>query len=296
MKSYTAGYVLSKHLAALKRQQNLTIEAISLKQKWEKAYEFTFPLLTVKQQKIAAATNKNLLINAIIALNEWFLPGDHNHLLYRKYFIRKWIQDFIKEQKIDHLVILGAGLDPLAYTFDMFPAKISFVDHPDMIDDLKHLYQKLGDKKGTSHCTTYFYGIDLNDKFATTHLFDKLAKDNANYLFVTEGLIDYLLYESAINVLTQIDKHLQSGTSHWISTLFCLNDMPGFESWLFQKAVESVGESINWKYSKNSFLSYLSASTLNKLHLYNHKELTTVASNDIKMNKNTMNGFYLLKC
>jgi hypothetical protein len=296
LKSYTAGYVLSKHLAALKRQCNQSLEAKSLKYKWEKAYELSFPLLSRKQQKIAGASHKNLLINTAIALNEWFLPGDHNHLLCRKYFIRKWIQSYIEHQKIDHLVILGAGLDPLVYTLDEYPAKISFVDHPDMIGYSEHLYQNLLAQEKFNSSTTFFHGIDLNDSVETTNFFANIAKDSSNLLFITEGLIDYLLPGSAINLLKQIDKYVQVGNNHWIGTLFCLTEMPRFESWVFLKAVESVGESIKWKYSKNNFLAYLSTSTQNKMRLYNHNELNLEACINIRMNMNTMNGFYLFTC
>lgn len=296
MKSYTAGYVLSKHLAALKRLRIVSNEGKALLDLWESAYANSFPLLTSTQQKIASAAANNWFINTTIALNELMLPGDHNHLICRKYYIRKWIEESIATHQVDHLVFLGAGLDPILFTLSELPKNVSLIDHPDMIGSAKKLYEKFTFKSHSPSSKLNYLGVNLNNIDATNKLFESVFKDASKTLFITEGLIDYLSAESAKNLLSHLNKKILAKDNKWFGTLFCLKEMSIIEYWVFKLAVKSIGESINWVYSKNEFEDTLSPENTSKMHILGHCELYKNASIDIQMNKKIMNGFYLFKC
>lgn len=292
MKSYTAGYVLSKHLAALKRLKDLSLDERNLQLEWEKAYKLIVPFLSEKQRQIALATSKNRFINSVIAVNEFFLPGDHNHLLCRKYYIREWIQEAISTEGINHLVIVGVGFDPLIFTLKKLPSKLTLIDHPEMLDEARLIY----DMHIVNDIEIEFIELDLNDKIETQSYFHQLKKISSNRLFLTEGVLDYLNPNSAKNLIQLIDQHLQEFDSKWISTLFCLKDMPLLQAMVFKHAVKWVGESINWIYSMQDFKNNLSSRALNSCILLNHSVLVENACFNIKMNEKLMNGFHLLKC
>lgn len=292
MKSYTAGYILSKHLAALKRQDKLSPDEQFFKKIWEKAYAYTLPLLNKKQKQIANSSSNNLLINTLIALNEWFLPGDHNHLLCRKYFIREWLLTYLAAGDVDHLVILGAGLDPLLYTLPTLPKKVTLVDHPDMIQDIKVLYKNLN----IVNSSFYIKSTNLNNDSEINIFFDNICDKTSNILFITEGLLDYLNPGSSSLIISRISQIIENQQNHWLGTLFCLNEMTWLERFSFTKAIESVGESIKWLYSQQDFKKFLTHITKEKMVIYSHSELIKISDQKLEMNRNRMNGFYLFKC
>lgn len=283
---------MSKHLAAQKRLRKLSSVELVFNKVWEKAYKHTLPLLNIKQRRIAESASNNLLINMLITLNEWFLPGDHNHLLTRKYFIRKWLLAYQTVREVDHLVILGAGLDPLLYTLPELPKKITLVDHPDMIQDVECLYKSIHNDKSTV-CFSY---TDLNNKDKIGLFFDQIYDENSKFLFITEGVLDYLNPSNCSLIITQISNIMEQQQSHWIGTLFCLNEMNWLERLSFTKAIEIVGESIKWRYSLEDFKKLLTPTVRDNIAIYNHSDLLKNSSQKLEMNQNRMNGFYMFKC
>lgn len=284
MISKTAGYVCSKHYASLKRLK-------STQEHWLKAYKEIEELFEPTQKRLFSIKKHPIFAELAFQANELFLPGDHNHLLIRKFFIRKWIMDHLHDHSIDTICVVGSGYDPILYTLNDLPKKVILIDHPDMLSIQQNIYSNLGQSINVE-----FKSLDLLNAHDLIR-FDTLCSSLQSTLFITEGLIDYLNPISNYQIIMSIMQTIRSNNNKWISTLFCLPEMKRLYRCSFKMAIKWVGEQIKWEYRLDDFkqLLFKIDGKIN-VHIFDVDTLNNELPEKFKVNENKMNAFYLMRC
>lgn len=284
MISKTASFVCSKHYAALKRLPQTD-------QKWIKAYQLIQPLFSSFQKNIFSLKKHYFIHNIAFYLNEFFLGGDYNHLILRKHFIRKWIQESIDNGAIDTLCIIGSGYDPLVYTLDNLPKNLILIDRPDMLFIQKKVHETIQHK-----LSIHYLSLDLNDPDSLLVLHNQL-KEYQKTLFLTEGLLDYLEEPSAKSLIHFILGKCTNHKSQWISTAFCLPEMSTLNQFSFRNTLRAIGENLQWEYTIEQLVQLLEVFHLkDSTYICDVTELMQMIPDRYKVNEKKMNGFYLIRC
>jgi methyltransferase (TIGR00027 family) len=150
-------------------------------------------------------------------------------MIVRTYILDDLIQRVIREQAIDVVVNLAAGLDSRPYRFALESSlRWIEVDLP-----ATTAYKEEALKGETPHCRLERVTVDLTDVNARARFFTTVNQESQHVLVITEGLLAYLKPEQVI-ALAQ-DLHAQ----------------PRFERWLIDLAGPGVLEWIQKKWGKS---------------------------------------------
>ena len=150
-------------------------------------------------------------------------------MIVRTYILDELILREIREQKIDTVLNLAAGLDARPYRLDLDRGlRWIEVDLPGMIE-----YKQEALKDETPKCRLERVTVDLTDAEARRRYFSDVNANSNRVLVVTEGLLAYLKPEQVISLAQ--DLHAQ----------------PKFERWLIDLAGPGVLEWIQKKWGKS---------------------------------------------
>lgn len=150
-------------------------------------------------------------------------------MIVRTHLLDELIQREIREQKIDTVLNLAAGLDARPYRLDLDPElRWIEVDLPGMIE-----YKQEALKSETPKCQLQRVTVDLTNAEARRKYFGELNASSRHALVVTEGLLAYLKPEQVVGLAQ--DLHAQ----------------PKFERWLIDLAGPGVLEWIQKKWGKS---------------------------------------------
>ena len=150
-------------------------------------------------------------------------------MIVRTYILDELILREIREQKIDTVLNLAAGLDARPHRLDLDRGlRWIEVDLPGMIE-----YKQEALKDETPKCRLERVTVDLTDAEARRRYFSDVNANSNRVLVVTEGLLAYLKPEQVISLAQ--DLHAQ----------------PKFERWLIDLAGPGVLEWIQKKWGKS---------------------------------------------
>lgn len=271
--SWTAALISFKHIMLIRRIDHNEIEYKA----WQTLHQTILPKLPKFLQLLAQFRANHLLIRLLAYLNEKVLPGDLNHILFRKKWIKQQINDYAS-LGTEKVIFLGSGFDALAY--DMaFEGKAVLVDRTlERLEDAQHLLN-----------------YDLNETSQVDALFDELQPIIAKYptLFVTEGLLDYLPDCQAVKLIQFIKQKCLKHKAVWLSTAFIRSEMPQNELKHYKMATSLVGEQLKFEYSMQK-IEELEPSE--GLQFEVASPSLTASEKKASFNSFFMNGFKMFKC
>jgi methyltransferase (TIGR00027 family) len=132
------------------------------------------------------------------------------------------ILELVREQRVDCVLNLAAGLDTRPYRMRL-PNRLRWieVDLPGILQEKAELL-----KGERPHCRMEQLTVDLVDGEARRALFDRIAKTSRQVLVLTEGLLMYLPVPAVSELATEL--HQRPAFKYWLMDLLS----PGEIAWL----------------------------------------------------------------
>ncbi|MBO6524918.1 MAG: class I SAM-dependent methyltransferase [Balneolaceae bacterium] len=232
--------------------------------------------------------NSHLLRKFFIWSEELLLPGDLMHIICRKYYMTKLVDEALKDG-IEQVVSMGAGFDHLgAYAsskgISSFELDVEFMIHEK---------QKFINASGYESDQLHFKSVGFEKKTLAESLneietFDSTKKT----LFIGEGFFDYLPLETSKEILKNIRS--LNYQNQLLTTFFSLDELNWFHRFSFTSGVSLVGESLKLPLNRAAFIELLKefSFSVDKEISYSEMEKDLVPS--IGMNQPVLKGFYIL--
>lgn len=132
-------------------------------------------------------------------------------LVLRTHIYDEIIQRLLKEETVDTVINLAAGLDSRPYRLQL-PASLRWieVDHADVI---AYKDEQLADQK--PHCRLERVALDITDHDARQDFLKDAAPEGQSVLVLTEGLLIYLYPEQVIALAADLQK--QTAIRWWLT-------------------------------------------------------------------------------
>lgn len=135
-------------------------------------------------------------------------------VVIRTHIIDQFFNKLLKDNSIDTVLNLGAGLDTRPYRLDISSSlRWIEVDFPKIID-LKNERLKSVNPK----CLLERHSIDLSVESLRDSFLDKISQESKSVLVMTEGVIPYLTNEDAKSLALSLHKH--SNFNYWITEYY----------------------------------------------------------------------------
>jgi methyltransferase (TIGR00027 family) len=144
------------------------------------------------------------------------LPAAHRNawaMIVRTFAFDEIIQRLIRQNGVDTVLNLAAGLDTRPYRLD-FPSPIKWIE-VDLEPILQYKEQKMHGEQ--PRCRLERVNLDLSDQKARKELFSRVGTSGKQVLVLTEGLMVYLTSEQAASLAA--DLHAQSTFRWWVLDL-----------------------------------------------------------------------------
>lgn len=135
-------------------------------------------------------------------------------VVIRTYIIDKFITDLVKDQNIDTVLNLGAGLDTRPYRL-LIPKDLRWieVDFPKIINTKE---EKL--KAVNPLCRLERVKLDLSIENLREEFLAKVASESKKVLVMTEGVVPYLSNEDAASLASSLHRH--PNFCYWITEYY----------------------------------------------------------------------------
>lgn len=138
--------------------------------------------------------------------SSWFLVA-------RTCILDDWIQKLIKQENIDTVLNLAAGLDARAYRLDL-PSSLHWYD-VDLPEISTHKETVL--KNESPKCDYHLIKMDLANQSERAQFFSEVARTSKKTLIVSEGFLMYLNPTQAIELAQELAQH--SAFRFWLAEL-----------------------------------------------------------------------------
>ena len=217
------------------------------------------------------------------------LPGDLMHILCRKYYVQQLIDEAL-EEGFEQIVNLGSGFDHLGAMLSSKGIPVFELDKPDMIQEK----QKFIENNGYSNKKLNFVECDVNK----TRMGEAL-KAHPNFysqkktLFVAEGFFDYLALLPSEHLLEDL-KSLNY-KNRLVSTFFSLDELNLLHETVFRSGVTMVGESLQFKITRDEFVDLLKELGFELLTEITHKQMKEDLVKKTGMKLPVLKGFYMFE-
>lgn len=254
-----------------------------------KFYEDVVTYLPKKLSWNHSALHSKVWRKFFVWWEELLLPGDLMHIISRKYYATKALQEAI-DSGFEQVVILGAGFDHNGAFFASKGISVFEIDTPKMIDHKRNLLQKYGYEYKDFHLCP----IDPNNQNIK-----ELLEENSSFnfelktVFLAEGFFDYLSLESVksvLNSITNFDSEIKL-----ISTFFDLAELKPFHRLMFKSGVTMVGETLKLPLRKKEFLNLLDEFGMVTESVIGYKEIEKDLIPKMGINLPVLSGFYIIE-
>ncbi len=233
---------------------------------------------------------KQWLRKFFIASEELLLPGDLMHIIARKYFIGRKVQQLLSGNH-SQLLVLGAGFDHLATKWSRAGIPSFEIDTPEMASIKRNFIRQHGMMNPNLHIIDYHFSTENSGiNLAQIEGLDK----SKNTVIVAEGFFDYLKLQQCRTILEDLSTFFKNRV-RLISTLFALNELSLFRRAVFRAGVQIVGEKIRFDSSKPEFKALLGESGFGQnIEMMDVDAMKTrlLVSADVSLP--VLNGFYIV--
>ena len=224
-----------------------------------------------------------------ILSEEALLPGDLMHIISRKYYITKKLDESLKNG-IEQVVIPGSGFDHLgAYVSGKgVPA---FELDTELMTDVK---QRFINQNGYQNEHLELVVCDV-----TEHRVKEELEKNSKFdpgkktLFVTEGFFDYLSPATSEEILEDI--RALNPKNQLLTTFFSLDELNLFHRFVFTSGVSLVGETLKFKLELSEFVEFLEARGYLLGSTTSHRQMKKNLISASGINLPVLKGFYIME-
>ncbi len=232
--------------------------------------------------------NSPLLRKFFIWSEELLLPGDLMHIICRKYYMTRLVNEAI-ENGIEQVVSMGAGFDHLgAYTSSKEIPSFE-LDMEFMINEKK----KFIDSKGYQNDYLHFKSVDFVKKSLAQSLSEiEVFDPSKKTLFIGEGFFDYLPLDTSKEILKDIK--LLNSDNQLLTTFFSLDELNWFHRFSFTSGVSLVGESLKLPLNRSEFIELLNQNGFSVSKEISYSEMKSDLVESIGMNLPVLKGFYVM--
>lgn len=282
--SYTAAYIVVKFFGLTKDPKIASEFDPFLLDFYKKLVGFLPNHLSWYQNSL----DSSLLRKLFIWSEELLLAGDLMHIICRKYYMTKLLDEAINSG-VEQIVSMGAGFDHLcAY------ASVKGIPSFELDRELMILEkQKFIDQNGYQNNNLRFIKTDFEKQSLAGSLnnvetFDPRKKT----LFIGEGFFDYLPLETTKEILSDI-KSLNSD-NQLLTTFFSLDELNWFHRFSFTSGVSLVGESLKLPLNKQAFVELLDEHDFSVDKEISYSEMENELVRAMGINLPVLKGFYIL--
>jgi len=284
--SYTAAFIAIKFygLTRYKAFRSLFDEDVVL------FYERLVKELPLKLRFYYPLLKSNIARNLFMKAEDLLLPGDLMHILMRKYYMNKLLQQ-AHEKGINQLVVLGAGFDHTSIMASQTGMQCFEVD----AITPGHIKARVISKYGYQNDSLHIIEADLINESVSDLLHKHPNFDtNAGTFIIAEGFFDYLQPLKVKKIIDEIS-HVSSGEIHLASTIFALDELSPFYRFVFTGSIRMVGEKIRFVTQPGFLTALLEWNDFHIDALIDHDRMMEEMLITRNIKNPLLKGFYILK-
>lgn len=232
--------------------------------------------------------NSPLIRKFFIWSEELLLPGDLMHIICRKYYMTKLLDEAL-EHGVEQIVSMGSGFDHLGAYASSKGIPSFELDMEFMINEK----QKFSQKNGYKNDKLYFKSVNFERKTLAESLSETDAfNPDKKTLFIGEGFFDYLPLQITKEILTDI-KSLNPG-NQLLNTFFSLDELNWFHRFSFTSGVKLVGESLKLPLHRAEFKELLKEFSFSVDKEISYSEMEHDLVQSVGKNLPVLKGFYVM--
>lgn len=218
---------------------------------------------------------------------ELLLPGDLMHILCRKYYMNRKVEEALNNGA-EQIINLGAGFDHLGAYYSQRGIPVFELDRPAMVIHKQDFIER----HGFSNANLHFVGCDVNSKRVARALREHPKFDpKKKTLFVAEGFFDYLSLLPSEHLLEDIQSLNYKNTL--LTTFFSLDELNMFHNMVFRGGVSLVGESLEFKITRDEFVELLEELGFRMETEITHRDMKQDFVTKVGLTLPVLKGFYM---
>jgi O-methyltransferase involved in polyketide biosynthesis len=221
---------------------------------------------------------------------ELLLPGDLLHVVARKWYLKRLIDQLV-DQGYKQMIVLGGGFDHTATVYTAQGLRCVELDTPYMTRLKKQfLTERYPNAPHPEFISSLLPGNRLDTQFSDHPAVDPDQKT----VVVAEGFFDYLNPQTVSDSLRQI----QAFFSHrptLIGTHFALDELSGFHRWIFTNSVKMVGEQLEFNTSADTFEQMILDNNFRSCQLFGTHTINKKIRSQIETSLPLLQGFYMFR-
>lgn len=282
--SYTAAYIVVKFFGLTKDPKIASHFSPFILDFYQKMVGFLPNHLSWYQNSL----NSPFWRKFFIWSEELLLPGDLMHIICRKYYMSKLVENAL-EKGVEQIVSMGAGFDHLG-AFAVSKGILSFeMDMDWMIENKRAFLDENGySTELLSTITADFMKQRLAEVLTNQKSFDPKKKT----LFIGEGFFDYLPLETTKEILQDI-KSLNP-QNQLLTTFFSLDELNWFHRFSFTSGVSLVGESLKLPLNRLAFIDLLNEFGFTVEKEISHQQMKSDLVESMEIKLPVLKGFYVI--
>lgn len=220
---------------------------------------------------------------------ELLLPGDLLHVMARKLYIRQLVNQLL-DDGYEQMLVLGAGFDDLALTYQQKEISCFELDVPLMVQFKQTFFDKwYPHQEHPAVASTY-----ISDDNPMLELTKHAALDaQKKTIIIAEGFFDYLTTKSVNKILHELKTYFVSDPA-LITTHFALDELPIHQQWVFKTGVRTVGEQLQLQNTVDEFKDLLKETGFVIKKEFPYQSITKQLQKKTGSNLSILKGFYLL--
>jgi O-methyltransferase involved in polyketide biosynthesis len=228
--------------------------------------------------------------SACMKIDKTLLPGDLMHILMRKSYLPASIERLI-DKGYSQVIILGAGFDHIGRTFSQKGITCVELD----VDRMVQVKQRFLKQYGYTNKNLTVWPINISER----SLYDTLGEIPAlnpdeRTVAVAEGFFDYLTPEEFSKTLNGLSAFFVNKLK-LVSTVFSLQELTRFQTFVFRNSVKAVGERLKLNASLDDFESILNENDFKVDKNLTAQEMRDGMALTGDLETSVLRGFYLLE-
>lgn len=221
---------------------------------------------------------------------ELLLPGDLMHIILRKWYLSRWVEQ-LRKNDFRQMLVLGAGFDHLAsinaprniYSVELDTSRMIRLKRNFLVSNsYDHLNLNLQE--------AFFPDDALDDILGSKTKLDAAAKT----IVVAEGFFDYLSPQTSADILTQLNSYFK-GPLRLLSTTFALQELSGFRGFVYRNSIKLAGETLKLSLDKDGYVTFLKNHGFDIKKLIGKHEMQAEVLEPYNINYPILDGFYLIE-
>lgn len=219
-----------------------------------------------------------------ISSEELLLPGDLLHIIARKWYMQRMVNQLVNEG-YEQIIVLGAGFDHLGYHFSKVGISCFEIDRPKMGRLKQQFFQKYYPDQPYPHIIT-------NDQSSIPLPHQKIDPDKKT-IVAAEGFFDYLTPHSVEEMLNKIRNNFSHSTA-LICTHFALDELPFLHRFVYKTSVRLVGEQLRFHTPAEAFKQMLKEQRYEIRQFFDTQEISKTIHDQIDTTLPLLKGFHIL--